>query len=568
MEKTTTLKIEEMEKTTFLNFKELNEELFKKITSLDIKDQLKTDLLEKIEKILKIDGKINLIFFGSLSSGKTTSINLLLNQFLNKEKDEKNLNSIDCPNLSDDVFNKEIDQKSMNIDSAECPFTSYEEQENFQLISAEAENTYFFTFVETSENFNFRISLNISDYEKEFFINKKKMKFEIKNEGGFYLIEKEFPDTQEGIIELNTMLENLDKIAMPLLEKSREKDINDDENYKIKVKEQKDKEEENIRIPIIKIQVPNFPKEYRLIDTPGLSIKTIEKNIQRMLNNEFNGFNAYIFLQDMNCQTTYNIDYKILKSVNDFGYPIVYCFYTKGKKFIDKLNGKKNEKNKYKKKEAIRDRQKSLIINKQFFNRIEKLKDNDIYFRKVIPIVDADYQNEDVKRCIDIFLEDVKKQNDEYGQICLEKTIMIKLSKLIMQFNDKTSDIKLLNENDLKKMESHFKEINDKREKELREYFADFDEFENYCNKYSDHISELEQIYKNNDKNNPHNFVRSKYIEKHMKDAFEDFKKLILKKPDEITIKFINEYYENLNTEIKEKINERLLFLQQKTLFH
>lgn len=68
----------------------------------------------------------------------------------------------------------------------------------------------------------------------------------------------------------------------------------------------------------------------------------------------------------------------------------------------------------------------------------------------------------------------------------------------------------------------------------------------------------LENFYANKEKDNLHNFSRSNYIEKHMKDASDYFKKLILKTPEQINMKYFKKFFNNINEEIKQKIINRL----------
>jgi len=295
-------------------------------------------------------------------------------------------------------------------------------------------------------------------------IKNKDLKNLIRKKGKLNIIEKLFENSKEGIEKLNIMLNVIDKIASPLLKEARIKDL---KNGNYESNDEKNKDEN--RIPIVKIQVPNFPKELRMVDTPGLSIKNMERNMTRMLNEEFNGFNIFIFLKDIKCEVSYNFDYNILRNVNDYGSPIVYSFYTKGNDFIENLKKiKEKEKNGDwdEREEANTDLDKLLNYNHEFFKHLKELKEKNIYFRKVIPIIDKTNKNEDVNTCIQKFLDDAKEQIEKYGEICLEVSNKRKLSNLISKANDQYSSNFLISKEQLTKMKENYTEINIEREKE------------------------------------------------------------------------------------------------------
>jgi len=125
---------------------ELFDEILKIINSLDLPPLIKQDMVKEIDKISKTDGITNLIFLGSMNMGKTTSINLILNEILKLKKDFKN--NLGCPNLS------------------------LNDEQYFRLKTCTSENSYFFMIIESSKNKNFNISVQFSDYEKEFFDKK------------------------------------------------------------------------------------------------------------------------------------------------------------------------------------------------------------------------------------------------------------------------------------------------------------------------------------------------------------------------------------------------------------
>lgn len=172
--------------------------------------------------------------------------------------------------------------------------------------------------------------------------------------------------------------------------------------------------------------------------------------------------------------------------------------------------------------------------------------------------MDSEYENFHVRENLEIFIADVKEAIEEYGKRIYQNTAILKLRKEILKVNDILSQESLLNEKDLKILEEKNFIFKRERENAIHDYFWKLDTFENYCENFPDQITQLEEIFEQNEKINPQNIVRSNYIEKHIKDAFADFQAIILKKPYEISVLYLEKYFASLKDNVRSKIEKRL----------
>ena len=510
-------------------------------------ENLLEGLRREIEKIKNKDKKVNFIFFGAMSSGKTTSINLLLKLLSN--------------------LNYNVNMNFSNQNNQPCPNPQNLMQETFELVSTDAENTYFLTIIERSENDRYTIYLELNEAEKKIFEKSKQSLFTIKKSeinSDNYQIYEEFPNTQEGIKKLNNILEEIDVLSEDLLLQARESEFNQEQNNPNEENDSKEendpkeennpKEEENINltIPIIKIKIPNFSSEFRLVDTPGLSLKRFSTEMARSIKKEFDFLNVFIFVNKMDCETMYNIDCEVFKRVTTFGQPIIYSFYTKGLSLMEKLRKNRNAKNREK------DRKKFFSVNKRFFNRLKSIEGKEILFRKIIPIVDSEYDNDDVRENLEIFIDDVRKVIREYGEKIYQNTARLKIRGEIMKINDELSKKNILNPKELSILYDLKYKYESERKNKIREYFAILDSFENYKKYFPDQIHKLEEIYEKNEHLNPNNFSRRNYINKHLEYSFNDFQLIIIEPVEEINKFYMAKIFDSLNKDLKDKIMKRL----------
>lgn len=506
------------------------DELLNKIESLNSVEQNKFDNLKVfVKKIKENEKKTNLIFFGSMCSGKTTSINLILRYLLEKK------------NIQNDISLNETTNDNLG-----CPSQNSINYEFLRLPSAATENTYFFWFIEKTEcqSGKYQLSLKLEDFEKKIFEENKIFNSKIKKIGTNFEINEEFENTQDGIKRINKFIVNIDRLSSCLLEEARKNEFNE-KNVK--------KEEKSI--PIIKIKIPNFTKKYRLIDTPGLSLKKFSEDLKANSLKELNFFNIFIFVNEISCKTTYSLEYEILNKVDeDYGKPIIYSLYTKGLRLMEDLERTEVRNPR----QAKIDRSKYLENNNKFYGRLKSLEKDGILIRKIIPIVDDLFENENVKRNIKYFMDDVKAIIEKYQKTISYKTGTIRLRQEIMRINDQFSNDKLFTEEEIKILKQNKFDINNEREEKLRKYFGELNSFKDYKSLYPDHLHLLKEKYKENDRFNPHNFSRSNYIERHMRDAFRFFQTTILKKADEINAFYLEKFVNSINEEIRKKIIHRL----------
>jgi len=504
------------------NLDKLRDLLTKYIQSLKLPKNEVSDLIYKIDIVTQnMSERINLIFLGNTNSGRTSSINLLINYFLNGEIYERDSNS-----------------------ESSTPLMSNDETENFQLISDKTENTYFYFLIESSESNYYKLIIKLNELENGVLaLNKALAPFiSYNNFSKEYTIEKEFSNTEEGIKELNSMLRNIDTSSVQLMEKARKQEVKSSEQFK------------SSSFSYVKIQAPGFPEKYRIVDTPKLTPERFAEDILDNTSSElFYCFNIFIFVNETSCLTTFSTDSAIMNNSNDYGNPVVYSFYTKGLNFVEKL--KKDEKKS--KRQADIDRGKYLNINKNYFGRIKNLKEKGVLFRKIIPIIDDDFQNQEVKASLCLFLKDLKHLNKHREKLFYNNKLN-KLKLIVKRFIKKYNNEDSLNPEDLDNWENNKKLLNDERCDKLKEYFDQFDSFDNYEKKYPHHIYQLEKFYEENDSNKDLKFIRSKYIRKNMRDAFFPFRKIILKGAEEINYYYLSKFSYPSDYEQKKKIEELL----------
>ena len=302
--------------------------------------------------------------------------------------------------------------------------------DNVRLISSRSENTYFPTVVERSPDNYYYITIIQSNIPQE----------------------SKFSDPQQ----INQKLEEFDDNSTDYL-----KDL---EKYEQETDEEKRKEiNDRIKDIIIKIKIPNFPFDLRLIDCPGLTNKIMTERVFKLINENYI-LSVFIYLRSFTQEkvTDNGIIYEFFKKVKDNYHDSIFCLcLTKYDKFVkDYLEGSKYykpdqdpEKEKEKNREA-----KKLIEN--FINFKKEMTDHSKYiiFSKIF-IMDNENVfdkstnlHEKPRKRVNNFIIYIKnlisKECDLIKQICFINNMRRNLYKI----NQKYCEKDILNEQQKNKL--------------------------------------------------------------------------------------------------------------------
>ena len=180
---------------------------------------------------------------------------------------------------------------------------------NVRLIATKSENTYFPTVIEGSpDNYYHLIIIKSNNIQEE-------LKFSDPN-------------------EINKKLDEFDKDSIKYL-----KDLQD---YERETDEEKRKElKDRIKEIIIKIKIPNFASDLRLIDCPGLTINLISERVLKLINENYI-LSVFIYLRSFT-QEKVTIDgsiYDFFEKIKRDYHNSIFCLcLTKYDLFVKNLEG-------------------------------------------------------------------------------------------------------------------------------------------------------------------------------------------------------------------------------------
>ncbi len=496
-----------------------------------INTKLKQPLFD-FDKKFNVDNtgkKVNLTFFGNVSVGKTTLINLFIRHQITQgtNKDYVSLQSAPTPSTTN-ASSKQDEEEEEELE--EKKFDGF-----IELSTKDIENTYFVCLIENSDSEAYEIILEVNNDQDKIALMKinslKNKQFDDKNQIIF-----QFGNDENGIKAMNDFLNKVDYECLNLIKSRRVTDLNKGQQI----------QQDFIPSKMI-IKIPGFPKEYRLIDSPGLSIETFRKAFIKMIN-DLDYLNFFLIVNDIYAKESYSLTDDIVKEVtNDYGSPIIYSFITKGNKFIKEFP-------------KINANYKAYVrLNYIKFKDLDEMKNKDqIKFRKVFPINDKEY-SEDVKNCLGLFFQDLEMITQDFGIADYEASVMLRFRKIICNINDKISKDFLFSPEQLSSLKQSAEKAKSFYDDELRNYFQHFTEdFDRFKNRFPDFHQKLLQVYDNHETRNDCGVIRSNYIKKHTQLSFEDFQKIIFKKPQELVLSAFNQIYEKVDDETKNKILERL----------
>jgi len=471
--------------------------------------------------------KVNLTVIGNISVGKTTLINLMIRHLITQATHQS--------------YNPQIphDQSALSSNSNN-PLNDEEDDEEVEgekydgfveLSTREVENTYFVSFIENSDSEQYQIIIEVSIDEDKQALNKleafKNHNFNVNNQIIF-----RFANNENEIKMMNKFLKDLDFQCFNIIRNRKKVDLDDKQlNQK-----------EFIPSKMI-IKIPGFPKEYRLIDSPGLSTKSFRKALMSMIY-DLNSVNFFLIVNDIYLRESYSITDEILKEVvKDYGSPIVYYFFTKGNKFLDEFPKINKNYNAY------------VRTNHCLFKNLEEIKSK-LNFRKVLPINDKIY-NDDVKNSLKVFFDDLDKIRKEYGLANYEDSVFHRLRKELYDINNRLGKECLSSEDQMKSLKDSAEKGKIYYEQGVKEYFDDLSDFNTFKNKYPDLLEDLNEVYDKHEWKNDSKMVRSNYIKKHIDLSFDDFQKIILKKPQALVIAAFDKIDEKISEDVENNILRR-----------
>jgi len=471
-------------------------------------------------------GKVNLSFFGQISVGKTTIINLMIRHLIIQRTNKHYIRQAACSNNNPNKLQEEKEDQESEEEEKEEEFDGY-----LKLTTKEIENTYFISFIENSNSKAYEVILEVNSESDRVSFSKikalEKIKYDYKNQ-----ITLKFSNNESEIKSLNKLLYDIDYQSFLLIRSRKKGDFNLNQKNQLEIIPSK-----------MIIKIPDFPKEFRLIDCPGMSTPSFRKAFIKTLNN-LNSINFYLIVNDIYARESYSMTEDIVKEVtNDFGSPNIYYFITKGNKFLNEFP-------------KINSNYKAYVrVNSMKLKNLEESKTK-INFRKVIPINDKDY-NEDVKKCLNFFFNDLDKIKNECRTAYYDETIMFKLRRIIQDMMNSTTKDLILSQEQIKALQINADKVKSEFEKELHNYFSKFTNLNRFINYFPDFHDELFEMYNRYEESYYQFFYRDNYKES-LNFSKTDFQKIILRKPQKLAVFAFNKIFYEVSKDIRDKLLYKL----------
>ena len=416
---------------------------------------------------------------------------------------------------------------------------------NLRLISSGSENTYFPTVIErSSDNYYYMtiIQSNIAE-------------------------ESKFSNPQE----INQKLEEFDKNSIKYL-----KDL---ENYERETNEEKRKElKDRIKEILIKIKIPNFPSDLRLIDCPGFTNKMITERVFKLINENYI-LSVFIYLRSFTQEkvTTDEVIYEFYKKIKDNYHNSIFCLcLTKYdlfvKNYLEGSNYYKLDKDKDPQEIKEKDREAMKLIEK-FQNFKKEMKDFSNYVKiSKIFIMDNKnvlhkslYLNENPRKQVKNFIEYINKMKLEKCEFIKRVYFIINMRIRLYEINQKYSYNELLNEDEKNILQNLVNLSHQNFKDELENWKWCFpSNYKNFKNKYELKINTLKVMFNQNDATIlkdkkfaiKDNYIRAQYelllpemteVIEHdiINFIYDSYDNLIKKLPDSLKKKFKNLILEN-----------------------
>jgi len=166
-----------------------------------------------------------------------------------------------------------------------------------------------------------------------------------------------------------------------------------------------------------------------------------------------------------------------------------------------------------------------------------------------------------VKNSLNVFFDDMDKITKEFGIANYEHSVVIRVRTIVCDLNDCISKNSIFSPEQLSSIKRSANKAFLYFEKEIRDHFKEFTDFDNFKKIYPDLLDELYEVYDKYELNNDCGINRSNYIKKHVELSFDEFKTIILRRPQLLMVEAFDQIYEGVDEEIQRKLVERLTSL-------
>jgi hypothetical protein len=413
-------------------------------------------------------------------------------------------------------------------------------KEYIDLPSSESENTFYITIIEASpdesyhlfriENDNKVIDLNCNDHKK-----------------------------------INQKLEEIDRLSTNYL--SKLKKYEKEENLTKK----KDLENE---IPgfIIKIQIPSFKPNLRLIDCPGITMKKIKERIFKLIRENYL-FTVFIYTKSLTepCLSNKEIHTFFDEIQAKYMNSLFFICLTKYDELIElKMKGSQfylEDKKEKKRKEKTIDLIKLNESFKEFKNEIKEyskyINVNEIFIIDNYHIIEEDEKLSFFPRQqMEHFLSQVEKIIENKGNHIRQTFLKNKLIDLFNEINQKHSKDSVFSQDQIEILIKNTTSSSEKFEKEINSFHNNYPKkLDDFKIRYKDKINLIKEKFDFNEKTNlsKQNYAcRSTYIKDQYEFLFNYLIGLIDDDIEVITKNNFNRIFEDLPPDILEKLNNIL----------
>ena len=413
--------------------------------------------------------------------------------------------------------------------------------DNVNLISNSSENTYFPTIIERSTDDYYYLTIIKSNISEE--------------------IKYSNPE------EINKKLEELDDNSTTYL-----KDL---QYYEQETDDHKKKElEGNIPEIVIKIKIPNFHPEFRLIDFPGLTNKTITERLFKLLNEKYI-MSIFVYLRSFTQEKVISntVIYEFFTKIKENYHNSIFCVcltkydlfvknYLEGSKYYKPIQDPEIER------EKNRDIKK-LIENIQYFKKEMKeisnyiniskifINDNKNVFNKSSNI------NEKPRKQIKYFLESIKKLKSDKGELIKRIYFIINMRIRLYNINQKYSVNEFLNDEEKNFLSRICEKTEVNFSDELRKWKKNFPlNYNNFKNKNETKLSTLKEMFYYNDNTilkEKKYFIRDNYIRKQFELLSPDMTNMIEDDLKKLMFNSYDQLVDKLTPSLKQKFKNLLL---------
>ena len=415
--------------------------------------------------------------------------------------------------------------------------------ENVKLPTSRSENTYYPTIIQCSPD-------NLYHLE----ISRKNV---IENSTTYKTAEK-----------INDILDSYDEVSSDYLEIINQLETETDENIKCEL-------EKKIPELIVRIKVPNFLKNIRLVDCPGLTSTTIKDRFFKLLEQKFL-FSIFIYLKSMvQEQVIDKVNIEVFKRIRKEHANSIFCIcltkydifltdFLEGSDFLNKSSEKKTSR------EKTKEASKFGLKISQFFTRLSDIsnRENDNYINiSNIFFINSggaiDQKNSNAKKQILLFIEIVEKIKNEKGKFIKWKSLINRMRNKIEEINSYYSKEKLMTDQEIDTfgLQSELTSFYFKENIKKWEFPKEYEEFDKVK---KEKINKIKKLFIDNEKNpdllgNKKFYVRDNYLNEQFKLLSSDLIKMVQEDIQEIIIRSIEMFIKDLPLTLINKLKDMLI---------